>query len=139
MALRDHPFFRELLSLRLPVEDYVVAGSAPMLAHGLDREIGDIDVVARGAAWKTALEMGHATKSPLGPAQCVALFGGNIEVLDGWFDYSVDSLIGEGEVIEGIRFLSLSRTVEWKSSLGRAVDLEDIFLIRGFLNGVSSS
>ncbi|MFD8236026.1 hypothetical protein ACFV20_29600 [Streptomyces sp. NPDC059696] len=135
MALRDHPFFRELISLRLPVEDYVIAGSAPMLAYGLNREINDIDIVARGEAWKLALELGHPSKSPLGPAQRVVLFGGDIEVLDGWFDYSVDSLISEAELFEGFRFLPLTRTMEWKSALDRPVDREDVALIRIFLSG----
>ncbi|MCC3652745.1 hypothetical protein LIX60_14995 [Streptomyces sp. S07_1.15] len=135
MALRDHPFFRELTSLRLPAEDYVIAGSAPMLAHGIKREIGDIDVVARGEAWKIALGLGRVSKSPLGPAQRVVLFGGDIEVLDGWFDYPVDLLINEADYFEGVRFLPLARTMEWKRTLDREVDREDIALIRDSLGG----
>lgn len=134
MALRDHPFFRELISLQLPTEDYVIAGSAPMLAHGLEREIDDIDIVARGTAWKLSLELGQPSISPRGPAQRIVLFGGDIEVLNGWFGYSVDLLISEAEIFEGFRFLSLARTVEWKSALGRPVDREDVALIRNFLS-----
>ncbi|MER5303236.1 hypothetical protein ABT039_27765 [Streptomyces lasiicapitis] len=136
MELRDHPIFRKLASLRLPAEDYVIAGSAPMMAHGLNRIIGDIDIVARGGAWKVALGLGRASRSPLGPAQCVVLFGGEIEILDGWFDYSVDSLIAEGEFIDGFKFLPLSRTVEWKNALRRDVDLDDVESIKMFLSGL---
>ncbi|MGW1712168.1 hypothetical protein [Streptomyces sp. NPDC002156] len=137
MTLRDHRFFQEVIALRLPVEDYVIAGSAPMLAHGINRNIGDIDIVARGAAWKISLELGRVSTSPLGPAQRVVLFDGDVEVLDGWFGYSVDSLIEEGEIVDGFRFLSLARTVEWKIALGREVDLEDVELIRRSLNDAS--
>lgn len=137
MALRDHPIFQKLISLNLPSGDFVIAGSAPMLAHGLKRSIGDIDIVARGEAWKIALDLGQAAKSPLGPAQRVVLCEGDIEILDGWFDYPVDSLIEEGELIDGLRFLPLARTMEWKSFLGRDIDLEDIELIKGFLSGKS--
>ena len=134
MTLRDHPFFQELISLRLPAGDYVIAGSAPMLAHGLKRNIGDIDILARGEAWKIALEFGQAAKSPLGPAQRVVLFQGDIEILDGWFDYSVDSLIEEGECVDGFKFLPLARTMEWKNALGRELDFEDSALIQDFLD-----
>ncbi|MFF0740715.1 hypothetical protein ACFYVL_09965 [Streptomyces sp. NPDC004111] len=134
MALRDHPLFRKFISLHLPAGDYVIAGSAPMLAHGMNRTIGDIDIVARGKAWKAALELGPAKRSPLGPAQRIVLFGGEIEILDGWFGYSVDALIEEGEEIEGLSFLPLARTAEWKSALRRDVDLADIESIREFLS-----
>ncbi|MGW7525660.1 hypothetical protein [Streptomyces sp. NPDC054783] len=135
MALRDHPFFRELISLHLPVGDYVIAGSAPMLAHNIAREISDIDIVARGAAWKTALELGQMSDAPKGPVRRILLSGGDIEVLDGWFDYSVDSLIDEAEIYEGVRILSLARTLDWKRSLDRAVDRRDVMLICDRLHG----
>ncbi|MEU2062683.1 hypothetical protein [Streptomyces sp. NPDC013455] len=136
--VREHPFFRQLISLSLPVDGYVVAGSGPMFAHGLRREIGDIDVVAGGAAWSRALEMGHPEAAPLGFAQHVALFGGTIEILDGWFGYPVGMLIQEAEVIEGIRFMPLARVLEWKvkfvdHGMGREKDRRDIEVIRQHL------
>ncbi|MEU5536695.1 hypothetical protein [Streptomyces sp. NPDC020362] len=130
MRLRDHPLFRELISLQLPVDDFVVAGSAPMLIHGLKREISDIDIVARGTAWDVALELGQVSDPPRGPARRIVLFGGDIEVLDRWFEHSAEELIREAEFFDGIRFLSLARTLEWKNALGRDVDRADVSLIR---------
>lgn len=58
----------------------------------------------------------------------VYLLDGTIEVLDGWFPdrWSVDRLIDEADVIEGVRFLSLPLTLEWKRLLGREKDRADI-------------
>jgi hypothetical protein len=45
---------RLLVKLRefdLPEGDYAVFGSTPLVACGLLREVHDLDVVARGAAW----------------------------------------------------------------------------------------
>ncbi|MFI2351252.1 hypothetical protein ACH492_30375 [Streptomyces sp. NPDC019443] len=136
--LRDHRFFRKLLSLGFPPEDYVIAGSGPLLAHGIRRDIGDIDVVARGVAWELAAKWGAPQQAPFGWAQHVVLFDGSIEVLNGWFDYSVDSLIMEAEIFEGMRFMPLERVAEWKVRLldggaGRDSDLRDIALIKNYL------
>ncbi|MFJ6179869.1 hypothetical protein [Streptomyces sp. NPDC092295] len=138
MMLRDHPFFHNLFSLRLPAEDYVISGSGPLLLHGIRREIGDLDVVARGAAWEVARRFGTSEEAPLGWAQRISLMNGSIEVLNGWFDYSVDSLIMEAEVFEGIRFMPLLRVIEWKlrlveNGVGRDKDLRDISDIRVYL------
>ncbi|MEU6486239.1 hypothetical protein [Streptomyces sp. NPDC046887] len=142
--LRDHPFFRNLQSLGLPVEDYVISGSGPLLVHGIRRDIGDLDVVARGAAWEIAKGLGDPEEAPLGWAQRISLMNGSIEILNGWFGYSVDSLIAEADVFEGVRFMPLTRVLEWKSHLvesgaGRDKDVRDIADIGEYLrmNGCS--
>ncbi|MEV5431047.1 hypothetical protein [Streptomyces sp. NPDC052701] len=136
--LREHPFFRKLISLGLPVDGYVIAGSGPMLARGLRENVGDLDVVANEAAWRVALEWGQPEAAPLGYAQRIVLFDGVIEILDGWFGYPVDSLIMEAETIEGIRFMPLKRVLEWKikfknNGVGRKKDSRDIAVLRGYL------
>jgi hypothetical protein len=44
--------FDKLRTLGLPVGDYAVFGSGPLVVRGLTREYRDLDVVARGAAWE---------------------------------------------------------------------------------------
>ncbi|MFJ2130866.1 hypothetical protein ACIOHO_08150 [Streptomyces sp. NPDC087849] len=136
--LREHPFFRELISLGLPVDSYVVAGSGAMFARGLRKEIGDVDVVAGGIAWRMALELGQPEPAPLGYAQRIVLCDGAIEILDGWFGHPVDSLILEAETIEGIKFMPLKSVLEWKirfrsNGMGRKKDARDIELLEEYL------
>ncbi|MEU6310292.1 hypothetical protein [Streptomyces sp. NPDC047014] len=116
----------------------MIAGSGSLLVHGIRRQIGDLDVVARGAAWEVAGSFGTPEDAPMGWARRIGLMGETIEILDGWFDYSVDSLIAEAEVVEGVRFMPLLRVMEWKSRLvaggvGRDKDLHDIAGIRAYL------
>jgi len=55
----SHPFLEQLRSLELPVAHHVLFGSGPLLARGWIDDAGDIDVVARGAAWARAQELGE--------------------------------------------------------------------------------
>ncbi|OKI10191.1 hypothetical protein A6A06_00045 [Streptomyces sp. CB02923] len=125
--------FQELLSLELPTADFVIAGSGPMLAHGIKPEIGDLDIVARGAAWKKAISLGEPVPAPLGYVEHVLFFSGNVEVLNGWFAYSVDELIEEADVFSGLNFSPLKRVLEWKTQLARKKDRADIEAIHRYL------
>lgn len=128
MPIPDNRLLREFLSYGLDPDDYVIAGSCPLLAHGLRTQISDLDVIARGAAWDRAVALGKRGHAPFGDVKAVYLLDGAIEVLDGWFPdrWSTDELIDKAEIIDGVRFLTLERTLEWKEHLRREKDLADI-------------
>jgi hypothetical protein len=128
LSIRDNRLVREFLSYDLDPDDYVIAGSGPLLAHGMRAQISDLDVIARGAAWERAVALGERRRPPFGDVSAVYLLDGAVEVLDGWFPerWSVDRLIDGADVIEGIRFLPLRLTLEWKTLLGREKDRADI-------------
>ncbi|MFC8738976.1 hypothetical protein [Streptomyces sp. NPDC057176] len=132
MGLRQHPFIRELLTLNLPTDDYVVAGSGPLLAHGLRQDVNDLDIVARADAWKIAASMADATVPPSGHGLMVVLFGGDIEIFDRWLPGApdADELIDSAEMVEGIPFCPLPQVLEWKTRSNREKDMRDIQLIR---------
>ncbi|MDN0193703.1 hypothetical protein [Streptomyces sp. S.PNR 29] len=136
MELRQHPFIRELISLGLPSADYVVAGSGPLLAHGLRQDIGDLDIVARNAAWKIALSMGEATVPPSGHGSMVVLFGGHLEIFDRWLPGTrdADTLINSAELVDGIPFCPLSDVLEWKRKSSRLKDRQDAELIMAYMD-----
>jgi hypothetical protein len=131
-----HPFFRQLLSLHLPQSDFAIAGSGPLFARYLIDEIGDVDVVARGAAWALASKLGEPTPAPYSNVQQIRLFDGNIEVLDGWFPevWKVDDLIESADVIEGVRFVPLDVVRRTKQILGRPNDLLHLRLMEAELS-----
>ncbi|MFF8613493.1 hypothetical protein [Streptomyces sp. NPDC015350] len=137
MDLTEHPFVRKLLSLDLAVDDYVVAGSGPMLAHGLRKTVGDLDVVARGAAWKVAVGLADPIPAPSGHGHMVLLFDGCLEVFDRWLPGSAepDELIEAAEFIQGIPFCPLTEVAAWKRRSNRRKDREDLVLIQNYLNG----
>jgi hypothetical protein len=135
MALSDHRLIRLLEKLALPASDYVVTGSGPLLAHGLRKNIHDIDLVARGTAWEQAALLGTVRRSKAGLGCWIVLGDGAIEVFDHWLGglTDVDAMIDSAELIEGLPFLPLRDTLLWKRSLGRAKDLRDIALIERHL------
>jgi hypothetical protein len=135
MALSDHRLIRLLEKLALPVSDYVVTGSGPLLAHGLKDTIHDLDLVARGAAWDLAARHGKVRRSPSGLGRRIVVHHGDIEIFDHWVGglTDIDAMIDGAELVEGIPFLPLGDTLRWKRGLGRAKDLPDIALIERYL------
>jgi hypothetical protein len=135
MALSDHRLIRLLENLALPASDYVVTGSGPLLAHGLKKDIHDIDLVARGRAWELAARLGEVHRSKSGLGRAIELADGRIEVFDHWLGglTDVNAMIDSAELFEGLPFLSLQDTLLWKRGLGRAKDLRDIALIERHL------
>lgn len=135
MGLLQHPYICELLTLQLPTDDYVVAGSGPLLAHGLRQDVSDLDIVARADAWKIALHLADPRVAPSGHGQRVVLFDGDIEVFDRWLPGTedTDELIDSAELVEGIPFCPLSRALEWKIRSNREKDRRDIRLIREYV------
>ncbi|MCX5397545.1 hypothetical protein [Streptomyces sp. NBC_00102] len=137
MNLPEHPIVRKLMSLRLESGDFVIAGSGPLLAHGLRRTVGDLDVVARGEAWKAATELSAPVCAPSGHGSMVVLFGGDLEVFDRWLPGTVgaDELIDGAEWVQGLPFCPLDVVLGWKERSSRTKDREDALLIRKHLGG----
>ncbi|MCX4969919.1 hypothetical protein OHA98_35225 [Streptomyces sp. NBC_00654] len=137
MNLCDHPLVGKLISLGLERGDFVVAGSGPLLAHGLRSSVGDLDVVARGAAWKRATELADPVPAPSGYGLMVLLFDGGLEIFDRWLPGTPgpDELIEGAEWIQGLPFCPLREVLEWKRTALRRKDLKDILLIQKHLDG----
>jgi hypothetical protein len=46
--------------LQLPVRDYIVGGSGSMVLHGMDRDLGDLDIFTNTRTWFDILERDNA-------------------------------------------------------------------------------
>ncbi|MFA6603481.1 MAG: hypothetical protein WCT10_01410 [Patescibacteria group bacterium] len=127
MVLKSNPLVCRLLELELPTADFAVFGSGPMMARGW-RDSRDLDIVARGAAWDKARQVGVESFTADGAVKYVI---GPIEVFDSWApgQWDVNELIDGAELIDGVRFVSLENVIKWKRLMGRPKDLEDIKLI----------
>ncbi|TQS24516.1 hypothetical protein [Microbispora sp. KK1-11] len=142
MRAIEHPLVRELLSLHLPSDDFVIAGSGPLLANGIRSDIGDLDVVARDKAWSKALKLGTPSPAPFGDdVERILLLDGKIEILNGWFPeiFTIDELISRSDVIDGIQYASLGDVCRWKKRHDRPKDQEDIALIERHIARSSTS
>lgn len=135
--LRNNPLFGKLISLGLSGDDYAVFGSGPIFAHGI-KDLGhDLDVIARGKAWRQACALASPIYAIWGNGLVVKLFNGEIEIFDIWGpgDWDVNDLIDTAEIIEGIRFVTLENVVKWKRLMGREKDRIHIKMIEDHLNG----
>lgn len=130
-SLAGHPLIGLLEELALNPDDFVVHGSGPMLAHGL-RDIEELDVIARGSAWRKAIRLGTPTVGTISGAPMYEFAGGLIHVSRHWFlppadnDQGVDRLIETSQLLDGLRFAPLAAVLAYKQQLNRAKDVEDI-------------
>ncbi|MEU5949630.1 hypothetical protein ABZ793_29300 [Micromonospora sp. NPDC047465] len=125
--LDRHPLIRMLRALDLPTSEYVVFGSGPLLAHGLRTQLGDLDIVARGAAWHRLAAMKAPEVAPSGHGQMVRL---QIEAADQWLPgFDTGHLIATAEHHAGIPFAPLTEVIRSKRLTGRPKDHRDIALI----------
>ena len=128
-----HPLIQKLKTLDLPTKDYAVFGSGPMMAHGLT-ESNDLDIIARGEAWKKAKATGAITKTKSGNDK-VEFFDGAVEIFDSWIngEWDINTLINEAEIIDGIPFVRLEEVLHWKKNRSAPKDAEHSRLIEEYL------
>lgn len=139
MDKRSIALLNKLKSLDLPVKDFAIFGSGPMVVHGLKEFDHDIDVIARGEAWKKTMTLGEVEQAPMRDHR-VVLFEGKIEIFDGWApgEWDVDELIDTAEYFDGLPYVKLEYVLEQKKRLGRVKDIKHAELIRDHIKLIES-
>ncbi len=124
------PVLDEFRSLNLPVGDYVIFGSGPLLARGWIDEVGDLDVLARGEAWTRALDLGTTEYLEEWDVTVVNVRP-KITVGTQWAIGNVDTdvLIESSEIIDGLPFATLDAVVAYKKISRRPKDLAHLEII----------
>ena len=92
---------KRVTQLELPWDDFLVFGSAPMLVYRLIQSINDIDMLAKGGAWKKALSLGKVNQAPAGDK--IISLKDNIDIYDGWMGKDREALFKRSIRIAGIR------------------------------------
>jgi hypothetical protein len=123
--------FAELARLSLPRGHYVVCGSAALYVRGLRARMGDLDVLARGAAWDVVLSLGIApATAPSGHGQVIHHPTLAIEFVDRWTPgWPTDDLIDSADLIDGFPVMRLGDVLAWKERAYRLKDQPDITAI----------
>ncbi|HWO63327.1 MAG TPA: hypothetical protein VNO31_25160 [Umezawaea sp.] len=129
--LLSHPLIARLVALGLDPGDFVLFGSAPLLAHGLRAEIRDLDVVARGDAWRYAWQHGVRGVGKISGDEVAQFWGGRVQFSRRWIPpaRSADELIDTADVVDGLRFARLTDVLAYKQLLRRPKDVADIGVI----------
>jgi hypothetical protein len=116
---------QEIKNINLPQGSYVVVGSGILGALGI-RQSNDIDLIVSREVYENLEAQGWSYDS--WPDQ-QTLTKGLFEVGVHWYGKEVDELIKDAQYVEGIPYLGLDDTYEWKKKLGREKDLKDLELI----------
>ena len=116
-----------LEALALPDGDYVVHGSGALLLRGHVAWANDLDVLARGEAWKAACEMAPPERGLHDP---VVRPAPDVEIWGGWLGDDVDALIDGAERVDGWPCVDLRTLLAFKERLDRPKDRPHIALLR---------
>jgi hypothetical protein len=130
--------FEEVRKLNFSPDHFMVVGSGIMSVKGI-RDAYDLDIVVskelfdkcRSDGWRLMpwTRTGRSGKEWL-KGDIADLM---IEVQSGNKDYDLEELKKEGELIDGIWFLSLKQLIQFKKNYGRPKDFDDIKLMEGYL------
>lgn len=121
-----------LARLALEPADFVVHASGSLVLRGILDQAGDIDIVARGAAWQQALELveqGHGVIDKGTHDQRLSLDDG-VEVYDGWLGESAQAVVSRAELVQGVPCAPLADVIAMKERLGRSKDRVHLQLIQ---------
>lgn len=123
----SHELFDRLRALRLPIGEFVVFGSGPLVVRGVIDASNDLDVVCRGPAWEAVCALSPPTRSPWG-VDLVCLDDGRLTFGTRWAigDVDTDELIDTAEIIDGLPFARLRHVIAYKRLSGRPKDLEHL-------------
>lgn len=119
--------FHAVRELRLPVADYAIFGSGPLIIRGIIAATNDLDIITRRSAWKAVCELGELTTFDDGNP-CVQLLDGLLTFGVTWKygTFDLDELIDTAEVIDDLPFVRLEHVVTYKRAAGRPKDLDHL-------------
>ena len=118
-------------ALELPLGEYVIFGSAPLLAHGLVTTIGDVDILATGSAWQRVQKLGVPKIAPGGDA--IIQLSPELAVFDGWLGLDAAGIIRRAEVLGGLPVAQLRDVAAYKRLLSRPKDKAHLALLGPYL------
>ncbi len=133
----EHPLLRRLLDLGLPQGDWALFGSGPLLVRGWIDEVGDLDVITRGAAWEQAKAAGDPGTLQPDDVESVDVDGGAITIGTSWKygDTPVSDLIDDAEDIDGMPCVRLEHIIAYKRIADRPKDRGHLAVIEEHLAG----
>ncbi len=134
-----HELLDKVHQLRLPVGDFAIFGSGPLLVRGIIDHVGDIDILCRGDAWSAASSIGELVYLDEYDVEIISIDDGLITFGRSWGygDFDVDELIDSAEEKNGLPFVLLQYVVEYKRIANRPKDLAHLELIKEYDQGES--
>ena len=123
-------------SLELPVGDYAIFGSGPLIVRGIIEATNDLDIIARGETWDRVRRVGEISTFD-DDNECVSLFDGQITFGVTWKygSFDLDELIDTAELIDELPFVRMEHVIAYKEAADRPKDRQHIAVLRRWSNG----
>ncbi len=124
----------EVKKLNLDPEDYIVIGSGILSALKI-RSTDDVDLVVTKEVYAKYKAKGWAEK--IWAKGDPTISKGIYEMGTDWGDdtslFSLQELMADKVIVDGVNFISLNKLKQWKLAKGRAKDLADVTLINEYI------
>lgn len=119
-----HPLIATLRSFNLGPDDYVIFGSTPLFASGVCETLNDLDIVARGSAWRFAAKHGEPGTAEITGDSVRNFLSERIQFSQRWISarWDTDQLISSAVIIDGIPCANLGDVIAYKRELDRPHD-----------------
>lgn len=120
----------ELKKLNLPKNSYIVVGSGILNTLGI-RASKDIDLIVSQEVFDRFFNEGWEEDNW---SDQFVIKKGVFDIGINWYGKNVTQLLEQAQIIDGIPYLSLDYVYDWKKSVGRKKDLNDLKLIDTYLS-----
>ena len=120
--------FDRVKSLNLPVSDFAIFGSGPLIVRGVIPASNDLDIICRGQAWERVKAIGELEYLSKYDVTVVTMCDGHLTFGNKWGigNFNIDELIDGAELIDGLPFVQLVHVVQYKLERASTKDLKHI-------------
>lgn len=126
--------FDRVKSLNLPVSDFAIFGSGPLIVRGIIPASNDLDIICRGHAWETVKAIGVLEYLSKYDVTVVTMCGARLTFGTKWAigEFDIDELIDGAEEIDGLPFVRLEHVTNYKEISKRPKDLRHIKALKAY-------
>lgn len=126
--------FDRVKSLNLPVSDFAIFGSGPLIVRGIIPASNDLDIICRGRAWERVKAIGELEYLSKYDVTVVTMCDGRLTFGTKWAigEFDIDELIDGAEEIDGLPFVQLEYVTNYKKISERPKDLQHIEALKAY-------
>ena len=126
--------FDRVKSLNLPVGDFAIFGSGPLIVRGIIPASNDLDIICRRQAWERVKAIGELEYLSKYDVTVVTMCDGRLTFGTRWAigEFDIDELIDGAEEIDGLPFVRLEHVTNYKKISKRPKDLRHIEALKAY-------
>ena len=126
--------FDRVKRLNLPVGDFAIFGSGPLIVRGIIPASNDLDIICRGQAWERVKAIGELEYLSKYDVTVVTMCDGRLTFGTKWAigEFDIDELIDGAEEIDGLPFVRLEHVTNYKEISKRPKDLRHIEALKAY-------